>query len=236
MKKILILIPILIINFGAIIAQTRGIDGPPALVSTSSAFLDASSSSTYDATLNSAKGIVFPRVDLTTFTFLGVTGTNSSFRTRYDGFIVYNTATSGVAGVGATNGTLTRGFWYYDNSTAGLGAGSISGGTWYSMGSNVTKNVSSTEVALSIKINGAQLYAINGTFTASGTSTSVSVSVPSGMTGYYSMVTYKDGKTFRKEIFSFDTTTSTNNVITGNGVFTEVYPVGTYNYVLEYFK
>lgn len=112
-------------------SQVRAIGGTPAAVTNSSAFLDASSNSAYATSVNSGKGIVFPRVDLTTFNaFLGVSGSATSFRTRYDGFIVYNTATSGVAGVGATQGTLTPGFWYYENSTADVGVGSISGGTW----------------------------------------------------------------------------------------------------------
>ena len=85
-------------------------------------------------------------------------------------------------------------------------------------------------------INTVQLFAITGSFTASGSSATITVTKPTGMTGYYTMVTYKDGKTFRKEIFSFDTVASINNVITGTGPYSEVYPAGTYNYVLEYFK
>ena len=98
------------------------------------------------------------------------------------------------------------------------------------------KDITATEIALSKKIEGAQLYAIKGTFTTSGSSTAVTITKPSGITGYYSMVIYKDGKTFRSTIYSFDISATTNNVITGNEVFSEVYPAGTYNYVLEYFK
>ena len=237
MKKLVTLLGLISINFASY-AQVRAIGGTPSNVSTSSAFLDASSSSIYDASANSAKGITFPRVDLTTFTFLGVTGSSSSFRNRYDGFIVYNTATSGVALAGATSGTLTRGFWYYNNSAAGVGAGTTTGGTWTPLvdGATSVKDVTSSEVALPTKVNGAQLYAINGTFTASGTSTAITVTKPTGMTGYYSMVTYKDGKTFRREIYSFDTALATLNVITGTGAYSEVLPAGTYSYVLEYFK
>ena len=97
-------------------------------------------------------------------------------------------------------------------------------------------NLTNTEVVLPYKIDAKQLYAITGTFTASGTSATVTVTKPTDMTGYYTMVTYKDGKTFRKEIFSFDIVPSTNNVITGTGPYSEVYPQGTYSYVLEYFK
>jgi hypothetical protein len=43
--------------------------------------------------------------------------------------VVYNIATSGVAGVGTTIGTLTPGYWYYDNKTL-----STTGGTWKPLG------------------------------------------------------------------------------------------------------
>jgi len=135
-----------------------------------------------------------------------------------------------------TSGTITSGAVTYPNShgTANQVLSTTGSGTlaW----NDVTKNITSTEVTLTTKINGVQLYAIHGSFIASGASTAVSVTPPSGMSGYYSMTTYKDGKPFRKEIFSFDTSTASNNVITGTGPYSEVYPAGTYNYVLEYFK
>jgi hypothetical protein len=105
-------------------------------------------------------------------------------------------------------------------------------GTW----SNESIDITTTEVVLDRKINGQQLYAIKGDFTASGSSALISVPVPSGMTGYYSFVVYKDGMTFRNSIVSFNTATSTNNVTTGYSMFTEAYPAGNYSYVLEYFK
>ena len=136
----------------------------------------------------------------------------------------------------STSGTITAGAVTYPNThgTANQVLSTTGSGTlgW----TDVSKNITSTEVALNTKINGVQLYTIQGSFYATGTSTAVSVTPPSNMSGYYSMTTYKDGKTFRKEIFSFDATTATNNVITGTGPYTEIYPAGNYNYVLEYFK
>jgi hypothetical protein len=135
-----------------------------------------------------------------------------------------------------TSGTITSGAVTYPNvdGTANQVLSTTGSGTlaW----NDVTKNITSSEVTLTTKINGVQLYAIQGSFTASGTSTAVSVPLPAGIKGYYSMSTYINGKTFRKEIFSFDTSTASNNVITGTGPYSEVYPAGTYNYVLEYFK
>jgi hypothetical protein len=201
----------------------------------SSAFIDASSQSTNNATVGTGKGLVYPRVDLTAFLFVsGSTGLSTSFPSRYDGMVVYNTGTGNtLVGSSTTIVAVTPGFYYYNNKSA-----TLTGGVWTPLldGTTVIKNVTSTEVALPTKVNGAQLYAINGTFTATGSSTAVSVTVPAGMTGYYTLVTYQSGKTFRKEIYSFDIATSTNNVICGTGAFSEVLPAGTYNYVLEYFK
>lgn len=203
--------------------------------STSSAFIDASSQATNNSSTTRGKGLVFPRVDLTSFTLTPTSvGTPTNFPSRFDGMIVYNTASTGNAGVGTTEGVLTPGFWFYDNKTT-----SLTGGTWKPLGSGaagVVKDITATEIVLDRKIDGAQLYAIKGAFTASGTSAAVTITKPTGMTGYYSLTTYKDGKTFRRDIISFDTVATTDNVVTGNGFLTEVYPAGSYNYVLEYFK
>ena len=93
----------------------------------SSAFIDASSNTVFNSSTNKGKGLLFPTVDLTTFTSFGGTpiGIPTSYPNFYDGFIVYNTATAGVAGVGSTQGTLSPGFWYYENKTR-----TITGGIW----------------------------------------------------------------------------------------------------------
>lgn len=201
----------------------------------SSAFIDGSSNTSNNSTVGTGKGLVFPRVDLSTFAFVsGTTGISNNFPSRYDGMIVYNTKDGGAANAGLTSGVLAPGFWFYENKSS-----SLTGGTWKPLGSGAAgsvKDITATEVVLDKKIDGAQLYAIKGTFTASGTSALVTITKPTGMTGYYSLTTYKDGKTFRRDISSFDMVAATNNVTTGNGAYTEAYPAGTYNYVLEYFK
>jgi hypothetical protein len=215
-------------------AQVRFTSTANTAVSTASAFLDASSNSTNNSSTSLGKGLVFPRVALGTFTFgSATTGIGNAFPSRYDGMIVYNTTDGGVANVGTTSGILAPGFWFYENKSA-----TLTGGTWKPLGSGAStiKDITSTEVVLDRKVNGQQLYAIKGDFTASGSSALISVPVPSGMTGYYSFVVYKDGMTFRNSIVSFNTATSTNNVTTGYSMFTEAYPAGNYSYVLEYFK
>lgn len=107
-----------------------------------SAFLDASSNDPYNVTANIGKGLVFPQVDLSTFTFSpasGFTPTNN-YPTRFDGMIVYNTKEGGTALSGsATQGTLTRGFWYYDNRAPY--AANANGGTWRPLGGSFDPKV-----------------------------------------------------------------------------------------------
>lgn len=204
------------------------------------AFIDASSNFDYSVgSNNQGKGLVFPRTNLTTWTFNTGSLDGIFLPTYFDGMIVYNSGT-GNSATGTNNPStataVTPGFYYFSNPN-GAANGNVTGGVWTAVGASASaKNVTSTEVALNTKINGVQLYAINGSFTANGTSTAVTVTKPTGMSGYYSMVIYKDGKTFRNGIYSFDTTQATSNVITGSGSFSEVLPAGTYSYVLEYFK
>ena len=210
----------------------------------SNAFLDATTSYSNEsgAQANIGKGLIFPSVDLVNFVFDLTLADGFTFPSYFDGMVVYNTATGNtLISDNDNNGVVTAvtpGFYYFSNPN-GAANGNLTSGVWTAMGGGATataKDVTPTEVALSIKINGAQLYAIKGSFIASGTSPSISITVPTGMTGYYSMVIYQGGKTIRREIYSFNTAISLNNVICGNGIFSEVLPAGTYDYVLEYFK
>lgn len=238
MKKIL-LASAFVISFTNY-AQIRTNSAPASTIANQSAFIDASGS-TFNSSNNNGKGLVFPRTNLTTFQF-AADGSGFSFATRYDGMIVYNTATgtTPAAGSGIRSGigsqSVAPGFYYFSNPTSGSVVGN---GQWLPLGSGAAgsvKDITATEVVLDKKIDGAQLYAIKGSFTADGVSAAVTITKPTGMTGYYSLTTYKDGKTFRNQIISFDTVAATENVVTGSGFMTEVYPAGTYNYVLEYFK
>lgn len=95
-------------------------------MSANSAFLDASSSPTWNNSTNTniAKGLVFPKVDLTTMltmTQSGPTGATNN-PNRFDGMLVYNTAT-GTSGIGAV--AVKPGFYYYSNKSL-----TLNGGTW----------------------------------------------------------------------------------------------------------
>jgi hypothetical protein len=230
MNKILYILVLFIVIHSS--AQVR-MTGTTINSVNSSAFIDASSNIASNGTVGAGKGLVFPRVDLSTFSFVGTTGIPNNFPFRFDGMIVYNTKEAGVAGAGATQGTLTPGFWFYENKSTT----SVTGGTWKPVAAtSVVKDITTTEVELPLKVDGAQLYAVKGSFTATGTSAAVTITKPLGMTSHYAISILKEGKLFRNQISSFDLVATTNNVITGSGLFSETYPAGTYDYILEYFK
>ena len=134
---VVILLTISGLSFGQvrIVNSTTNISAP-----NSSAFIDASSNSGNNSTTNIGKGLLYPRVNLTTFVaFSGSPiGIPTSYPTRYDGLVVYNTAT-GAAGIGGTN--VNPGFYYYSNQSA-----SVTGGKWVRMNDN---NISSTPKGIS---------------------------------------------------------------------------------------
>ena len=211
-------------------------------------FFDASS---YDLSIDASstgKGMVFPRADLTTWVFniANLYSGSPYFITAFDGMIVYNSGTGNTptddgSGNNPTLSTaVTPGFYYFSNPYDLSGGTTVITGVWTPLGSGGsggggTKDITTTAAPTDTKVNGKQVFAINGTFTASGTSTKITVTKPTGMTGYYKFSTYINGALFRGEIHSFDVNAVTNNVVLGNGFFSEVYPAGTYEYVLEYF-
>ena len=222
----------------AFIAQVQTNGGSVSTLGDTNYFLDAS---LYEGFATSTgKLLGFPRVNLTQFQFNTGIAADEVILSYFDGAVVYNSGTgNSAAAVDGNNGIVTAvtpGFYYFSNPSGAVN-GNVTAGVWTPLGGgSASKEVTTTESTAAIKVNGAQVYSITGTFTASGSSTAVTVTKPAGMTGYYSMVTYKDGKTFRSTVYSFDITLTDGNVITGNGAFSEVYPAGTYSYVLEYFK
>jgi hypothetical protein len=126
MKKQLILVTLVVLLSQAVSAQIRQTNGTNIqAAANSSAFIDASSTASWNLSSNIGKGIIFPRVALSQMTSFSTSGSlnNSNYPTRFDGFIVYNTDSLGTAGIGLTEGTLVRGFWFYENKSTDLNGG-----------------------------------------------------------------------------------------------------------------
>ncbi|RNA61698.1 hypothetical protein D1631_07030 [Chryseobacterium nematophagum] len=237
-KKLLFVVPLVIGSYFN--AQVRiGDSNANSSAANSSAFIDASSNPAYNGSNNKGKGLLYPRTDLTLFDTFGQApyGIPSNYPTYYDGFMVFNTATSGVAGIGTTEGgALTAGYWYYDNKTT-----SINGGTWKPVGGSGASpkvDILTTETMTNTLVNSAQVFAIKGSFTATGASTAVNIPAPTGMTSLYSITIYKagTGTVFSRDLYSYDVVATPGNAITGSPTMSIVYPSGTYDYVLEYLK
>lgn len=209
-----------------------------ASINNSTAFLDASSSTTWNASSTLGKGILFPRTDLTQL----VLTNNGSYLAannpnRFDGIIVYNTGTGNTPATGSGIGSqaVVPGFYYFSNPGSPT---AITTGQWLPVGASPKVNISTTETLTNTSIGNAPIYAIKGTFTATGTSTAVDIPSPTGMTGMYGITIYKAGTNivYDRSLYSYTLGTGAGNAITGSPSMSVVYPSGTYDYVLEYLK
>ena len=234
-------------NLNAQIAITHA---PVIDITNSNVFFDASKifSSAAGAENNVGKGIVIPSVDLINFEFIIEFVGSVESPSFYDGMLVYNSETGNTLITGNRSSTataVTPGFYYFSNPNGALNE-NITSGVWTPLGSGSVKNYTTTPIKTAISINDDQVWAVKGSFTilapvAPAVATAV-ISLPQpagGITGYYKMTIYQGGKTFRSDISSLaidPVPATTVTVVTGNGLFSEVYPAGTYDYTLEYFK
>ncbi|KFF18024.1 hypothetical protein [Chryseobacterium sp. JM1] len=219
-------------------AQVRSNGTVSATIATQSVFLDASANG-FTTSANNGKGIAFPRTNLTSFTFATPVTSALNFPTAYDGMIVYNSVagTTPASGSGIGGQTVAAGFYYFSNPTP-TPAFSSASGQWLPLGGNPKVNFSSAEVATNSLVNNAQVYAIKGQFTATGSSTAVDIPSPTGMTALYGITIYRAGTNtvYDRSLYSYTVATSAGNAITGSPSMSVVYPSGTYDYVIEYLK
>ncbi|WP_172279997.1 hypothetical protein [Chryseobacterium sp. LAM-KRS1] len=194
-------------------------------------FLDASTNN--NSTLNDGKGLLFPSTDLTIFTFKTESLDGINFPSAYDGMVVYNTATGNtVAGNGVVT-AVTPGFYYFFNPGQST---DISAGKWLPMSEKT--NITTSETPTRTSINNSQVYAVKGTFAATGTSTAVNIPSPDGMKSIYGITIYKSGSgvVYSRDLYSYTLGKAEGNAVTGSQSMSVVYPAGTYDYVLEYLK
>jgi len=159
LKNILILIGLTVIaKVNGQVRIVNSINNSAAL--NSSAFIDASSNSSINNSTNLGKGLLYPRTDLTTFANFGGNpiGIATSYPTRFDGLLVYNTGTGNtLASAADAIVTVTPGFWYYDNKST-----SLKGGTWKPIATTATSGSSSSDILKEDAIN----KSTDGTFSS----------------------------------------------------------------------
>ncbi|KXH85448.1 hypothetical protein [Chryseobacterium kwangjuense] len=244
MKKILLSL-IVGLSAASVNAQINIPSTPQETIVGENAFMDASPYSPNNGwTASESKGLAFPETDLTQFRFKTDNINPSVAATAYNGMIVYNTATGTTADPAITTQTsgLQPGFYYFSNPT-GSSTFTVTAGRWLPLGASPKVTIGTAETTTNTLINTGvgvdkQLYAMKGTFTASGTSTAVNIPAPAGMTTLYGITIYKAGTNtvYDRSLYSYTVATSAGNAITGSPSMSVVYPSGTYDYVIEYLK
>lgn len=252
MKKIIYSIALTVFSI-TINAQVRtNLNVNNSAINSQTAFFDASSSPTWNATTNQGKGMVFPKTNLTTLSQLIATpnGLNTAYPNRLDGMIVYNTGV-GAPAIGATQTPqVTEGFYYYKNTS-----GNLNGGYWVRIGDGSanaklalvqeTGTTQSPAVATNLSIDNKDVFAVKGTFTNDGGNT-VNIKKPEGFKTLHSIKMYRiSGNTGAKQLagsslYSYEDVTEGSEtklkLIFGSGIISISYPEGEYEYVLEYLK
>lgn len=249
MKKIVLLSILCFLSSNLYYSQIATNQQTVATVTDENVFMDASSN--FDPSANSSntigKGLVYPRTDLTTWVFKTDNVDGINFPTGFDGMIVYNTGTGNTL-TGANNpsvaSAVTPGFYYFSNpivAGSATGSAAVTTGRWVPVGGGSSKFDVTNAAAgtpTNTLVNGAQVYAIKGTFAASGSSTAVNIPAPTGMTALYGITIYKAGTNtvYDRSLYSYTIATTAGNAITGSPSMSVVYPAGTYDYVIEYLK
>jgi hypothetical protein len=110
--------------------------------STENVFLDVSTNFDPEISFsnNIGKGLLFPRTDLTQWSFNIGSLDGLTFPTAFDGMIVYNTGTGSTPTTGnnaSTSTNVTPGFYYFSNPS---GSTSVTGGVWKPLGSGTAGN------------------------------------------------------------------------------------------------
>ena len=193
---------------------------PASTIGNQSAFLDAGGS-TFNSSTNNGKGLAFPRTNLTTFQFVA-DGSAFSFPTRYDGMIVYNTATgtTPAAGSGVRSGigsqAVIPGFYYFSNPTA---ASVVGNGQWLPLGGSSVKSKTVTGVVA----DGVAATLDLGT----------AVIAANEVVELVGAKVYNAAGDLVIGAFS-EYTKATNILATGNGMMYQVLPAGTYKVVVDY--
>tara|TARA_B110000908_G_scaffold141664_1_gene169434 strand:- start:489 stop:1262 length:774 start_codon:yes stop_codon:yes gene_type:complete len=199
-------------------------------------FFDASTNYDPKITLdnNNGKGLLFPRTDLTNWTWLlddMNNGGGATLPTAYDGMIVYNTGTGNTPSGGSnptTSTAVTPGFYYFSNPNVNpdLFNPTITQGQWTPLGSGRTSVVeisegSSAETNI-VTANSTIEKVISLTGAADGTSTHIDLTettdFPANTVVNFRKAIICDNSGNLLLVATGDYNTSTNTFVTGNGM------------------
>lgn len=254
MKKNILITALSVFSFAG--AQVNTPVNVTYTISGEHAFLDASGFSKTgpgEWGKSEAKGLIFPQVDLTQFRFNADNVATTQFPTAFDGMIVYNIGTGNIGDHKLTTPQepVEPGFYYFHNPTgksilespppSNTGDDAIAPGKWIRLGSGGSATIKTTETRLG-KIDNVQLYGIKGTFQVTAADGATinnflpnALLSPTPITSIHSIKIYDSTKKLvTSSLVSYDI--ANNKAVTGMGNMSIPLPVGTYSYVLEYFR
>lgn len=188
---------------------------------------------TFDVQTNTSNNslpdaILVPRMTRAQLEAKNAAYTNGTGAANQNGALVFISDVTTGTGTGKTINVQATGFYYYDAPNS----------VWVAVTPNLKVSVGTGETPTNTFVGTSQVYAIKGSFSASGTSSSVSIPSPSGMTSLYSITVYKAGSgvVYDKSLYSYNITSTPNNAVTGSPSMSVIYPLGNYDYVMEYLK
>jgi len=196
-----------------------------------SLFIDASAFIT--AGPNAAKGLGFPRTDLTSFNFLTQEGDGfTEFLTGYDGTIIYNTGTgtTPTSGSGVGSQDVEPGFYYFKNLNS---SGSSSTGIWVRLGSegspkiHVTENTPTETNLVTVDATMEKVISITGT--ADGITTHMDLGttvLPKDTVVNFRKAIICDSNGTQVLVATGSYDSATNKFVTGNGMMNYCLPAG----------
>lgn len=172
---------------------------------------------------NEGKGLVFPRTDLTSWTFITTLLDGVTFPTAFDGMVVFNTGTGLTGATPATQGqqvSVAPGFYYFSNPS---GTNTVNNGSWLPIG-GTKGDIKSKTVVVTVPANptNATLNLGTNVITANEVNTYLGAKVYDNATNKLIMTADSD----------YDK--ATNVLTTGNGFMYQVLPAGTYKVVVDY--
>lgn len=220
--------------YGVSYAQVLTNSNPSSGAPTSLAFIDGSSSSTYNNVNNAGKGIIYPRTDLTSITSLfdsGSLGSASYNPNYYDGLVVFNTGIGAIPsnGMGSSTADVSPGFYYYRNT-----GNSWNTGVWTPIGGeasspkiHITENTP-TETNL-VTANTASEKVISITGIADGITTHMDLGttvLPKDTVVNFRKAIICDSTGAQVLVATGSYDSATNKFVTGNGMMNYCLPAG----------
>lgn len=172
--------------------------------------------------------ILVPRLTRAQLEAKNAAYTNGTGAADQNGALVFVKDISSGTGTGKTVNVKATGFYYYDAPNE----------VWVAITPNLKTKIDATETPVNTLVGNSQVYSIKGSFTASGTSSAVSIPSPSGMTSLYSITIYKagSGMVYDRSLYAYNIGQNVGNAVTGSPNISVIYPVGNYEYVMEYLK